>query len=261
LSTAAQNDRLCVVLVATRNPLNIGAAARAMSNFGFRRLRVVNPFEPSFREAKSAVGAATVLKNAEEYKSVAEAVADCTLVVGTTAIRNRELHHPLKRLEEGARLIREKLAAGATKKSGRVAILFGSEKFGLSNDDMSHCHWLINIPTREENISMNLGQAVAVCLYELVRNSAKRAGSSTRHAGASEKIEIAAAADVERITMLLLEAMRESGFLNRRPITDVEARMRRMVRRMKLPARDTEVWLGILRQIVWKMRRGKHLME
>jgi TrmH family RNA methyltransferase len=260
LSTRDQNDGLCVVLVATRNPLNIGAAARAMSNFGFRRLRVVNPYEPSFREAKSAVGAVALLKGAEKFDNVADAVADCALVVGTTAIRNRELHHPLKRLEEGARLIRKKLAAGATKKSGWVAILFGSEKFGLSNDDMSHCHWLINIPTREENISMNLGQAVAVCLYELVRKDAGHAGAR-RQAAKAEKIEIAAADDVERITMLLLDAMRESGFLNRRPITDVEARIRRMVRRMKVPARDTEVWLGILRQIVWKLGREKHPIE
>ena len=79
-------DRLRVVLVATRNPLNIGAAARAMSNFGFSRLRVVNPYEVAFREARSAVGASAVLASAEQYKNVTEAVADCTLVVGTTAL-------------------------------------------------------------------------------------------------------------------------------------------------------------------------------
>ena len=70
-------DRLRVVLVATRNPLNLGAAARAMSNFGAGRLRVVNPYQVAFREARSTVGASKVLKNAEEYGSVAEAVGDC----------------------------------------------------------------------------------------------------------------------------------------------------------------------------------------
>ena len=74
------------MLVATRNPLNLGAAARAMSNFGFPCLRVVNPYAVAFREARSAVGATELLANAEEYASVAEAVADCTLVVGTTAV-------------------------------------------------------------------------------------------------------------------------------------------------------------------------------
>ncbi|HXZ40160.1 MAG TPA: TrmH family RNA methyltransferase, partial [Terriglobales bacterium] len=87
-------DRLTVVLISTRNPLNIGAAARAMSNFGFSRLRVVAPYQIAFREAQSAVGASAILASAEEYGSLAEAVADCTLVVGTTAAHNRELHHP-----------------------------------------------------------------------------------------------------------------------------------------------------------------------
>jgi len=164
LTVKIQSDNLRVVLVSARNPLNIGAAARAMSNFGFLRLGVVNPYEVAFRKAKSAVGAAALLEQAEEYKSVAEAVADCTLVVGTTAVRHRELQHPLRRLEYGARLIRKRL------QSSRVALLFGSEKYGLSRRDLSHCHWLMRIPTRDEHILMNLGQAVAICLYELIRD-------------------------------------------------------------------------------------------
>ena len=149
-----------------RNPLNIGAAARAMSNFGFRRLRVVNPYDVAFEGARSAVGAAAVLATAEKYETLTEAVADCSLVVGTTAIGHRDLQHPLQRLEVGAPIIRGHLATGP------CALLFGSEKFGLSNQDMSHCHWLMHIPTREEHASMNLGQAVAICLYELVRDPA-----------------------------------------------------------------------------------------
>ena len=168
MPTPSDFDRLCVVLVSTRNPLNIGAAARAMSNLGFLRLRVVNPYEASFREARSAVGAAPLLAKAEQYSSVAEAVADCSLVVGTTAVSNRELNHPLRLLKDAAPVIRKRLQAG-----GRVALLFGSEKRGLSNDDFSHCHWLMHIPTREEHTSMNLGQAVAVCLYELARGAGK----------------------------------------------------------------------------------------
>jgi tRNA/rRNA methyltransferase len=243
LLVPVQFDRLRVVLVATRNPLNIGAAARAMSNFGFARLRIVNPYEVAFREARSAVGASALLANAEEYKDVAEAVADCTLVVGTTAVRHRELQHPLRRLEYGARLIRKHLG------SSRAALLFGSEKFGLSNEALSHCHWLMRIPTCEENISMNLGQAVAVCLYELVRDA--------KSVAQPEKPKLAAAGEVERITGVLFDALRASGYLNRRPVTDVEERIRRLVRRLDLPARDAEVWLGILRQIVWKMRSEK----
>ncbi|MCL4524728.1 MAG: RNA methyltransferase, partial [Acidobacteria bacterium] len=157
VTVRAEFDRLRVVLVATRNPLNLGAAARAMSNFGFLRLRVVNPYDAAFREARSAVGASPLLANAEECSSIAEAVADCTLVVGTSAVGSRELHHPVRRLEDAARAIRRRL------QSSRVALLFGSEKVGLSNEALSHCHWLLRIPTREEHRSLNLGQAVAIC--------------------------------------------------------------------------------------------------
>lgn len=235
-------DRLCVVLVSTRNPLNIGAAARAMSNFGVTHLRVVNPYGPAFREARSAVGAADILATAEQYKNVAEAVADCTLVVATSAVGHRKVEHPLQRLEQGARHILKHL------RSGRVALLFGSEKTGLTTQQMSHAHFLMRVPTVEKNSSMNLGQAVAVCLYELVRDA--QAGP------AKEKSTLASAEELERITRTLLEAMRGSGYLARRPITDVEERMRRLVRRLKLPARDAIVWLGILRQIVWKQRQA-----
>jgi tRNA/rRNA methyltransferase len=241
LPVSADLDRLCVVLVGARNPLNIGAAARAMSNFGFSRLRVVNPYEVAFREARSAVGAAELLAAAEECKTVAEAVADCTLVIGTTAVGHRQLHHPLRRLEYGARLIRKHLA------SGNVALLFGSEKFGLSNDDLSHCHWLVRVPTRDEHGSMNLGQAVAVCLYEIVRSGA---GASRKPAAMAP----AAAEEVEGFTELLLIALRESGYVKARTAASTEQKIRRLVRRLNLPARDAEVWLGILRQILWRMR-------
>jgi tRNA/rRNA methyltransferase len=243
LLTTAEFDRLRVVLVRTRNPLNIGAAARAMSNFGFLRLRVVNSYEVAWREARSAVGASALLASAEEFKSVAEAVADCTLVVGTTAVGRRELQHPLKRLRDGARVIRKQLG------SGRVALLFGSEKVGLSNQDLSHCHWLMRIPTREEHPSVNLGQAAALCLYELARDS--------QAARPSEKPKPATAAEVERITAMLLDALRASAYLKPRSAAPTEEKVRRLVRRLNLSASDAEVWLGMLRKIVWKMRSGK----
>ena len=213
-----------------------------MSNFGFLHLRVVNPYQVAFREARSAVGAAPLLANAEEYKTVADAVADCTLAVGTTAVRHRELQHPLRRLEYGARLIRNQLVRG------RVALLFGTEKTGLSNHDLSHCHWLMRIPTREQHISMNLGQAVAVCLYELVRDA--RAAKTS-----AEKIDKrATAGDVERISTVLLEALHLSGYVNPIAVTSTEERVRRMVRRLNLSSRDSELWLGMLRQMLWKIK-------
>jgi TrmH family RNA methyltransferase len=243
LLTASEINRLCVVLVAARNPLNIGAAARAMSNFGFSHLRVVNPYHVAFRKARSAVGASELLASAQEFRLLTEAVADCTLVVGTTTAARRELHHPLHRLDLGARMIRSRMAAG------NVAILFGSEKVGLSNQDLSHCHWLMRIPTRDRHSSMNLGQAVAVCLYELAR-AARKESSKRRE-------ELATADEVERITTLLLDLLHSSGFVDQNQAGAAQEKARRMIRRLHLPARDAKVWMGIFRQIAWKVSQGK----
>lgn len=213
-----------------------------MSNFGFAHLRVVNPYELAFREARSAVGAAELLKNAEEYKSVAEAVADCTLVVGTTALQHRELQHPLRSLSAAAPLIRRQMASN----TGRVALLFGSEKRGLSNEDLSHCHWLLRIPTREAHGSMNLAQAVAVCLYELIRAPKAKAGSE----------KLATAGDLERVSTLLFDALQLSGYVKRGSEVSTKEKVRRMVRRLDLEADDAELWLGMLRKILWKLGRS-----
>jgi tRNA/rRNA methyltransferase len=235
-------DHLRVVLVETRNPLNIGAAARAMSNFGFFRLRVVNPYEKAFRTARSAVGASELLAKAEQFDTLAEAIADCKLVVGTTAVGHREVNHPLKRLELGGRVIRKHLNAEP------VALLFGSERFGLSRQDLSYCHWLMRIPTRTEHGSMNLGQAVAVCLYELIR-------SGKASAPPEKTFPLASSGDVERVTSALLEALRESDYIHRGMEARIQDLTRRMVVRFNLEKRDAEAWLGILRQILWKLRQ------
>lgn len=228
-------------MVSTRNPLNIGAAARAMANFGFSKLRVVQPYDVAFREARSAVGAAPLLRASEEFGSVADAVADCRLVVGTTSIGHRELQHPLKRLELGGRLIKRELARAP------VGLLFGSEKFGLSNDDLSHCHWLMRIPTADQNLSMNLGQAVALCLYELARDSKAVLAKP-------ERIHAAAAGEVEQVTAMLMEALRESGYTNELTVGSTQEKVRRLVRRLEIAGRDAPVLMGMLRQILWKLK-------
>jgi len=252
LPSLSQLDNLRVILVNPRNPLNIGAAARAMSNFGFFHLSVVNPYELAFREARSAVGASPLLARAEAFNSLAEAVADCTLVVGTTSVGRRDPQHPVKRLEQGAPLIRKRIA------NSRVALLFGSEKRGLCNEDLSHCHWLLRIPTREDHRSMNLGQAVAVCLYELARDP---------HAGPPPAKRLAAsAAELERITSALLDALVASGYLKslpastrkRRTAAPTDEKIRRLIRRLHLSSSDADLLLGILRQILWKSRSANH---
>ena len=207
-----------------------------MSNFSFSDLRVVNPYGLAFREAKSAVGAAALLGGAKEFSTVADAVSDCVLVVGTTAARDRRLNHPLRTLPEGADLIHRDL------KGGKVALLFGSEKRGLSNEDFSYCNWLIRIPTQPEQPSMNLGQAVAVCLYEISR--------VTKPPQVREPIA-AAAADLERLTQVLYESLVTSGYAKNK---DEEQVVRRLVGGLRLSSEDAQRLLGMLRQMLWKMR-------
>jgi TrmH family RNA methyltransferase len=249
-------DKLRVVLAQTRNPLNIGAAARAMSNFGVMKLRVVNPYEAAFREARSAVGAAVLLANAETFDDVAEAVDDCKLVVGTTvAGSKRDLQHRLLRLEDAGRVIKRKL------KTAPVAILFGSERYGLSNEELSHCNWLMRIPTREEHGSMNLGQAVAVSLYEIIRDSKASSEKSQPIAKKIKKENTAATSgSIERMTHDLFEILDASGYVKPDADAPTQENLRRMIRRMEINSNDADMWLGMLRQIAWKLGtkyRGK----
>ncbi len=226
-----------------RNPQNIGAVARAMSNFGFMQLRIVNEYAVPLEAARSAVNAGHVLAAAESFASVAEAVADCRLVVGTTAAGERRLEHELVALDAaGARVC-------AAAEHGGVALLFGSEKTGLTNETLAQCNWLMTVPMHAAGTSMNLGQAVAVCLWELVRGEALDAAAVM-----GDSPGAALAAEVERLTTVLREALAVSGY---HAANMDEDKMRRLVRRLALRSRDAEALTGMLRQVLWKLRRNE----
>ena len=242
---AVPREGLRVVLVRSRNPLNIGAVARAMTNFGFVRLRVVQPYDVAFRDARSAVEAEPVLTAAEEFATVAEAVADCSLVVGTAEGRGRAPEEPLQRLELVAAEVAEAMRRGA-----KVAVLFGSEKTGLSNDDLARCQRVLRIPTETEQPSMNLGQAVAVVLYELVRQ---------REAEPAEaSAPMASAGDRERLIALLTEMVERSTGEREASGPLAEERVRRLIRRMALTEEEAHGWMGVVRHVLWKLRDGSN---
>ena len=244
--TAEQLGRVSVVLARARNPNNIGAVARAMYDFGLNDLRVVSDYPVPLEEARSAVDASEVLGKARAFTALDEAIADCTLVVGTTAGGKRVPQHELYPVARGCELMREHLAANG---GHRVAMLFGSEKTGLSREELSHCHWTMTIPMFEHagarHPSMNLGQAAAVCFYELMR---------TEMPVRSEEHADAAAADLERLTELLAELLEASEYARRHPASQDEAALRRLVRRMRVNDADAAMWMGILRQALWKIR-------
>ena len=254
--------RLSVVLVRARDPNNIGAVARAMYDFGFHDLRLVNEYPVPLERARSAIDASSVLETAREFLTVAEAVADCTLVVGTTAVGLRRKEHPLHTLAQAGPLLRAELsraepASPKLASSGpkaRVALVFGSEKTGLSNEELSHCHWLLTIPMHQtegmRHASMNLGQAAAVCLYELVRNpEAKKPEAESLQ----ELLEPATAEDLERLTQLTIDVMETSGYAQRHPANFDETLVRRLVLHMGLDRPHALAWTGILRQVLWKL--------
>jgi TrmH family RNA methyltransferase len=183
-----------------------------------------------------------ILEQSRVCQTIIDAVADCTLVVGTSAGGNRDLHVPSYRLETAGRLIREHM------QTGRIALLFGSEKFGLSNDDISYCHWLTRVPTRTEHASMNLGQAVAICLYELKRDEAAAT------AAPFTPRENASAEELERITAVLMNLLVESGYAQERTLESTELKLRRLVHRVGVSTPDAEAIVGMLKHVLWKMK-------
>lgn len=213
-----------------------------MSNFGFQHLRVVNPYEVAYREARSAVGSSEILIQSEEYQNVADAIADCELVIGTTTGKNRDLsEQSLVSLQDSGRRIR--------KQRGSVALLFGSEKKGLSNRDFGYCHWLLRIPTSEQQPSMNLGQAVAVCLYELSRQS--------RAAIQAERESMASSRELEMISTELAESLQVCGYTKTNVRQSAEEKIRRMIRRLKLNSADAQLLLGMLRKMKFGLEKTK----
>jgi tRNA/rRNA methyltransferase len=248
--SAAMRARLTVVLVGARNPSNIGAAARAMRDFGFSDLRFVNdyivPFEAAQLEGtKSAVGAAELMKNARAFSCLADALADCTFGAGTTAIGERQLSHPLLPLAEASQRLIEELS----RPDARVALLFGSEKTGLTNDQLSHCQLLLNIPmyapSDARHLSMNLGQAVAVCLYELGRGGFEDA----RDLPTVHETQITAEAR-ERLTQMLVDAMEATGYSQRFPANAREHVVRRLAMQLGQNQDEAATWMGFLRQVL-----------
>jgi TrmH family RNA methyltransferase len=245
----AQRDRLNVVLVSPRNPLNIGAAARAMANFGFSRLAVVAPYAPHWREARSAIGAPELLQNAKESPTLAEAVAGCTLVAGTGTLTYRKPEQPVVRLPDLAPLVERELARG-----GRVAVVFGPEKHGLTREDLSYCHVLVEIPTDPRQPSMNLGQAVAVCLYELASQA-----FPAESVGVAEKPQdstpAAPSGNLDLLGGLVEETMITAGYSPAAMRAANRHDLRLLLRRLAPTERETRRMLGLFRRILWRLKR------
>ncbi len=234
-----------IVLVRPRNPLNIGAAARAVANFGLREMAVVAAFEPTWEEARqAAVGGDTVIAAARAVPSLADILSDVTLVIGTTTGSRRILFREILPLAELAPWLRRRKARG------QAALLFGSEKTGLSNEDMGRCHALVRIPTTPDCPSMNLGQAVAVCAYELTRSGiiTVRPPEVTVH-----RSEPANQQALDHIFDHAIRILDASGYFHPKSRAAMLLKLRRTLLDLKLTCNDVRVLGGVLSQVGWKL--------
>lgn len=224
-----------------------------MANFGFTRLAVVAPYAPHWREARSAVGAPDLLQNAKETTTLGEAVSGSTLVIGTGTLAMRKPEQKVVSLPALAPVVQKELA-----REGRIAIVFGPEKHGLTREDLSYCHLLVEIPTDARQPSMNLGQAVAVCLYELATRALPEADASHEHRltqpqgadSAAPSGELDLLAEVVEQTMIAADyspaTMRAA---NRHDL-------RLLLRRLQPDSSDTRRILGLFRRILWRIQRA-----
>ena len=227
-----------VVLVRPRDPNNIGAAARAMKNFGFRDLWIVSPFPATWEQIKSAPHAMDVVEAARVVSSLDEAIADCNLVIGTGDVR--------RAADESQPITPRQLSERLQANSYRVALLFGNEKSGLNNEDLSRCHTLMTIPTHEDCPSMNLGQAVAVCLYELVRE---------RPTALAPPADKPSAGMSEAAIRLALEMLHASGFVLPGNEDDLTRRLRSSLLKYDLTKYDLNLLCGIMRKTLVTLRQ------
>ena len=242
-----QSDLVEIVLVSPRNPLNIGAVARSMANFGLRRLCVVAPYAPTWREARSAVGAPQLLAEAREVATVGEAVADCQLVIGTGSLTYRKPEQRILALPELGASLWPVLRSG-----GRVALLLGPEKHGLTREDLSWCHLFTVIPTHPGQPSMNLGQAAAVCLYELFARQQDDAASAC---APTEDRHIAPSDQLDRLAGIIEETMQAAGYSPAMMQAANQHDLRLLLRRLAPDAPDARRMMGLFRRILWKLRR------
>jgi TrmH family RNA methyltransferase len=232
------------VLAGTRHPGNIGSAARAMRTMGFSDLRLVAPERyPAAEATTMAAGAADVLERAQVHADVRTAVADCGLVIGTTA---RARHLPWRVLDprSAAREI------AAVSRTGAVAVLFGAERTGLANEELEQCQRLLTIPADASYASLNLAMAVQIVAYEI--RLAQEASADPQ----SGNVPLASAGDMEQFYAHLATVLDEIDFRDRVGGGHLMARLRRFFNRAAPDENEINILRGILTSVQGRRRRA-----
>jgi tRNA/rRNA methyltransferase len=240
-------DNLRIVLVRPRGSGNIGSVARAMKNVGAKELAIVgNARTQSFWAKAMAVHGRDILQEAKRYPTIRDAIADCTLVIGTTCRAGLYRSH-----SQTPRQLAPTIAAAA--RSSKVALLFGPEDHGLSNKDLEHCQLLINIPANPDYQSFNVAQAVVICLYEVYVASLTTI--------VDDGLVRAQAEDIERLFDIMRNALLKIGFLDSENPEHMLLAFRRIFGRTGLEDKDVRILTGMFRQIEWYAKQGWQVVE
>jgi len=240
-------QNLRIIMVRPRGSGNIGSVARAMKNTGVSDLAIVGPARTqSFWAKAMAVHGRDILADAKCYSTLREAIAECTLVVGTTCRPGLYRSH-----SQSPREVAPTMVEAATK--GKVALIFGPEDHGLSNKDLEHCQLLITIPTHPDYQSLNVAQAAVICLYELY----VAALAPVDYSG----IERARAEDLERLFDIMRHSLLKIGFLDSENPEHMLLAFRRIFGRAGLEDKDVRILTGMFRQIEWYVNQGWKVVE
>jgi tRNA (cytidine32/uridine32-2'-O)-methyltransferase len=235
-----------IVLVAPSHPGNIGSAARAMKTMGLDSLWLVAPERfPATEATVMAAGADDVLQRAHVVPDLRSAIADCGLVVGTTA---RDRHLPWRIVEPREAALEVAAAASASE----VALLFGNERTGLENEQLQLCHTLLTIPTGPTYTSLNLAMAVQVVSYEVCLALRDRRPARERQG----PVPLASAAEMEEFYAHLGQVLDEIDFRDRTRSGHLMARLRRLFQRVVLDQNEMNILRGILTAVQGRRRRA-----
>ncbi|CAH0992642.1 tRNA (cytidine/uridine/adenosine-2'-O-)-methyltransferase TrmJ [Sinobacterium norvegicum] len=233
-------DQVRIILINTTHPGNIGGAARAMKNMGLSELVLVEPrCFPSEEADRRAVSAKDILDKAVVVDTVEEALEGCGLVLGTSA-RERRIPWPLFDPRDSAEQAKQSLQKG-----NKVAIMFGREDRGLTNEELQKCHFHVHIPTNEDYSSLNLAAAVQVLSYEL-RMSLLGEHPLEQKNAEDWDYELADAGEVEKMMVHLEQVLTEIEFLDPENPRQVMARLRRLYNRQRLDTMEVNILRGIL---------------
>lgn len=236
-------DNIKIVLVETSHTGNMGSAARAMKTMGLTNLCLVNPvIKPDSQSISLAAGASDIIKQAQIFSSLEAAVADCSLVIGTSA-RARSLQWPnLTPKECGDKIIAEAC------RHAQVALVFGRERVGLTNDELQKCHFHVSIPANPDYSSLNLAMSVQVLSYE-IRMSLLSAQEASIKLDEQDINEYPKDEDIERFYHHLEQTLLHTGFINPHHPGQIMGRLRRLFTRARIEQQELNILRGILTSI------------